>query len=252
MQGHVLDGDVRRRQRVVQRRGEVQAGRRRRRRAEAAGVGRLIPLRVVERRGDVRRQRRHPGLVEQREHRRPAEALDDPAAVPDRLDAAQRPVRPEDLALQDLLRPRPPAQERLPALARVARARERVEEQHLDAPPGGAVEEAARGKHARVVADEHVAGAEQRRQLVEGAVLERSARAPRDQQPRGVARLRRRLRDQLLGQDVVEVAQGDARARAAHAVLRARRSRRACHASHLLAAQPQYGWRYSSSRRLSA
>ena len=242
MQRHRLDDDAGRRQRRVQRRREVQAGGRRRRRPEGAGVRRLVALGVLQRRRDVRRQRRHAGVVEQLEHRRRAQALDHPAAVAERLDAAQRPLRPQGLALEHLLAPRPAAQERLPALARRRRAGQRAEEQHLDAPAGRAVEEAARREDARVVAHQHVALAQQRRQVGEDVVLERAGGAAHHEQARRVARLRRRLRDQLVGQLVVEVGQGEAGGRVAHAVLRPRRGG-SCHASHLLAAQPQYGWR---------
>ena len=79
-------------------------------------------------------------------------------------------------------------------------------------------------------------------QVGEDVVLERARPAPRDQQPRGVARLGGRLRDELVRQLVVEVGEPEVRAGSRHAVLR-RRSRRSCQASHLLAAHPQYGWR---------
>ena len=72
-------------------------------------------------------------------------------------------------------------------------------------------------------------------------VLERAGGAPLHEQARGVARFQRGLRDQLVGQLVLEVGQAEAGGLVAHAVLR--RARRSCHASHLLAAQPQYGWR---------
>ena len=55
-----------------------------------------------------------------------------------------------------------------------------------------------RGKHARVVDDEQIAGSKQRRQLVEVAMLDASAAAVNDHQPAAAALLRRLLRDQLV------------------------------------------------------
>ena len=105
------------------------------------------------------------------------------------------------------------------------------------------MEVAARRKHAGVVAHEHVAVAKQRRQIGERTVFERPRVAPADEQPRRVAGVGRCLGDQLAGQVVVEIAEGETALELSHAVLRRRRSRRSCQASHLLAAQPQYGWR---------
>ena len=88
----------------------------------------------------------------------------------------------------------------------------------------------------------------------EAAVLERAPAAADDEQSRGVARLERVLRDQVRRQLVVEVGErepevaprcvgGVAARRLGHRASHQRaafRCRRSVHASHLLAAQPQY------------
>ena len=128
--------------------------------------------------------------------------------------------------------------------------RQRTQEERLDASARRPPEERARREHARVVAHQHVAGDEQLRQ-VDGSRRPRGAPAARrhDEQPRGVARLERVLRDRAPtaarsrgrrahpGRAPAR-ATGSAAARRPHpATFRASRS---LHASHLLAAQPQY------------
>ena len=117
----------------------------------------------------------------------------------------------------------------------------------FDAAAGHAAEERARRKHPRVVAHEDVAGTQKGRQFGERTILELSAEAPADEQPRGVPPLDGMLGDKLRRQLVVEVGKGQRRglrAGGAGSALRPAhpaffRSRRAYQASHLLAAQPQ-------------
>jgi hypothetical protein len=61
-----------------------------------------------------------------------------------------------------------------------------------------------RRKDARVVQNQHVAGAQELWQVVEHRVRERTRRAVNDQQPRLIAPRRRLLRDQSFGQLVIE------------------------------------------------
>ena len=62
-----------------------------------------------------------------------------------------------------------------------------------------------RGQDARTVGHHQVARAEQVRQIADVLMADLAGLAAHDQQPRRVARLDRRLRDQLIGQLVVKV-----------------------------------------------
>ena len=102
-------------------------------------------------------------------------------------DARQRPGVAQRLAGEHLAGARTAAQQHLPQLSRgtpvpgssapaiAALARRRAQEQHLDAPAGRPAEEGARREDARVVAHQHVAGAQQARQIGEDAVLQSPA-----------------------------------------------------------------------------
>ena len=116
VEGDALDVEPR-----EQLRGEVQARRRRRRRAGVGGVDGLVAARLGERLVDVRRQRRLAGGL--------AVEADAPASVAERLEQLDRP--------ESLTRPQPPrrARERFPDPAT-----ERFEEQHLRVAAGRALQ----------------------------------------------------------------------------------------------------------------
>ena len=63
----------------------------------------------------------------------------------------------------------------------------------------------ARREDARVVDDQQIAGAEQRRQVVEGEMRDAPARAIERHEPAAAARGRRLLRDQLVREIEIEV-----------------------------------------------
>ena len=87
-----------------------------------------------------------------------------------------------------------------------ARVRRRAQQQALDgAAARHAAAEQPRGEHARVVDDEQIARAQQRREIADGAVPARAGDAVEHQEPRGAAR-RGLLRDQLVRKVEVEIA----------------------------------------------
>ena len=79
-----------------------------------------------------------------------------------------------------------------------------LDQQDLAAPAGRAAHRDAGAQHAAAVDDDEVARIEQVDELVEAPVLDRPV-APVHEQARGVPALGRPLRDQLLGQRVVEL-----------------------------------------------
>ena len=79
-----------------------------------------------------------------------------------------------------------------------------LEQQHLPAPAARAAHRDARAQHAARVGDDEVAGVEQVDEVGEAPVLDRPV-APVHEQARGVPALGGPLRDQLLGQRVVEL-----------------------------------------------
>ncbi len=148
-------------------------------------VHRLVTLRLGERLVDVRGKRHLAARLTLH--------LDEPAT------AASRLAQPHGAeALTDPDAPRRP-HERLPH----AVVSDALEEQHLDRAPGLAAHRESRGHDARVVHDDLLA-VEQRRKLGEGAMLDRSAFAPVDEQTRCVPWLDRRLRDELGRKLVIE------------------------------------------------
>ena len=205
----------------------------------------------------------------------------EPAAVAERRRTRQRPRVPESVARQLLAPVRATAQQHLPLLrpgagslsrpgGRRTRRAGRPQKESLDARAGGAAEERARREDARVVAHQHVALAQEAGQVAEDAVLDLPVCAPVHEQSRRVPGIDRALSDQDLWELVLEVLERkdegpgvhDSSARGSHVragiwrALRARhpdflRATHSCHASHLLAAQPQYGCRYRPRRRLS-
>ena len=176
-----------------------------------------------------------PAFVQKLEQRRGGEAGEQPAAVAQWPVAAQRP-HAGALAGQHLSGTRPAAQEPLPGLA-VATRTPQVQKQHFDASPVGAPKEAACREHARIVAHEHVAWAQQGRQIAERTILPAPGGAMEDQETRGVARFERLLRDKLRRQLVVQIIERQVVASPGSS--RRAAARRSCHASHLLGTQPQ-------------
>jgi len=252
-----LDGHAGRGQRRVDGRREVQTRGGRRRRSHRPGVCRLVASAVGEAGADVGRQRGLPHVGEPGEDGPRTLIGEHPPPVAERLDAAQRPVWGA-FGAQRLPGARAPAHQRLPSFV-AAGGRRPLQEEDLDTAAGRAAEEGPRREDPRVVAHEHVAAAQQDGEVAEarvaqtavggdlGDVVQAAAAAdgpgdtvvvvvPRhDQKARGIARLDGMLCDQLAGKLEVEVVQREVAG--AHRVdLLARRW---CHASHLLAAQPQ-------------
>ena len=96
--------------------------------------------------------------------------------------------------------------ERVPAVPPAHRRRP-TSNRHSTAPPTGiAAAEQPRREHSRVVDDEQVTGAQVSGKPRDRAVLDASARALEDHEPRRPAR-RRRLRDEFVGQIEVEVSE---------------------------------------------
>ena len=91
------------------------------------------------------------------------------------------------------------AHERLPESVRAL-----LEQQHLPAPAARAAHGDARAQHAARVGHDEIAGIEQIDEVGEAAVLDRPVAAVHEQ-ARGVPALGGPLRDQLLGQRVVEL-----------------------------------------------
>ena len=79
-----------------------------------------------------------------------------------------------------------------------------LEQQDLAAPAGRAAHRDAGAQHAAAVDDDEIGRIEQVDEVVEAPVLDRPV-APVHEQARGVPALGRPLRDQLLGQRVVEL-----------------------------------------------
>ena len=152
----------------------------------ALRVDRLVALRVGERLGDVRRQRRLArGLALQAQPPAPL------AQVLDQLDRAQSLPGP-----QLLRRTREP----LPLPLSV----QRLNEENLGLAAGRPLQPQPRRDDASVVDDDELA-AELLGQVSEPAMTSIPALPLVDQQPRLVAPLGRVLRDQLLGQRVLEL-----------------------------------------------
>ncbi len=169
------------------------------------GEDRLVELGVGDRLGDVGRQRHLPDAVNDVEEAplpRAERELDEPAAaLVDLLDhqAGHGAVREHDVRAG--LEPATRLDQALPRVL-VALA----QQEHLDRAAGLVLEaEKPRGKHSRVVDDQHVAFAQVLRQVREGAMVDLSARALEHQQAAGVARLGRLLGDEPGGKVVVEV-----------------------------------------------
>ena len=193
--------------------GEVEAGGRGGHGARLAGVDRLVPIPVRGRvrAADVGRQG-HVAV--------PLEGRLGVEAVEEKADAAQgrRRVagrgRPRLGALDPDAQARPDVDDD-PRPQASAGAHHGLPEVRLEAPheqdlglatARPAAEEAG-GKDAAAVRDEKVAGAEELREIGKGAVLEGAGRALEHEQPRGVPRGERLLRDELRRQ--LEVVRAD-------------------------------------------
>jgi len=81
----------------------------------------------------------------------------------------------------------------------------RAQQEQFDRPPVGPSAAEARRDHARVVEHEHVARAQELRQVAKRSVRYRPIRAAQHEQPRAVPGGGRRLRDPVPGQGVVEL-----------------------------------------------
>ena len=165
-----------------------------------AGVDRLVTLLVLESGADVRRQRQNAGAAEI--VRREAHAADPVGVYADDLagEAVVAALRsdPEGRALSHP--PSRPDQGPPRAVAQPS------EQQQLDPRARSVPRTVQPRRHdAAVVEDQHVALAHQVGQLVEAMVRRRAVRARDDHEPGVVARLRGRLRDQTVGEPIVEV-----------------------------------------------
>ncbi len=180
---------------------EVQAGGRRGDRAGLARVDRLVAL-AVARLGvapDIRRQRHVAVALEQ---------LEPGIAVLPQYEqiAIARAHLAFDAALEDQARAR---------LRRLARAQLREQrvlvehafDQHLDLAAAILAPEQARRDHARIVEHQQVTRFDQRGEVGEKPVVEAIPRRVDAEQARRAAILERRLRDQVLGKLVVEIAE---------------------------------------------
>ena len=193
---------------------EVKARRGRGDRAGAIGVDGLVALAIlrVRRAADVGRQR-HLARGGER-------GVDGAVGRRDELDLDGRAVAREHGRIElgaratDAQSPadaqaRRRAPERGPALSR-ARLAEALHEQQLDGATGRLVPVQPRRDDARVVDHDERAHGRARRELSHLRVRDGPARAIDDQHPRAVALRRGLLRDQLLGQRVVELRQAHA------------------------------------------
>ena len=127
--------------------------------------------------------------------RRPHE----PAALPERLDRLDRELAGRRRDAHAGAHAARGAHERLPESVRAL-----LEQQHLPAPAARSAHRDARAQHAARVGHDEIAGIEQIDELGEATVLDRPV-APVHEQARGVPALGGPLRDQLLGQRVVEL-----------------------------------------------
>ena len=176
-------------------RGEVQAGRGRRRRALDAAIDGLVALRVVQALVDVGWQR-HLTEIGQPVGGVSREVDDASAGLRLAFDPRRRPIG-DAIAVGDpqgrAWAGTAAAHQRLPAPIRQA-----AQQQQLDVPAALALARPdARGQHASAVEHQHVARPQVARKVAEAAVLDRPALAVQHEHAAGVARLEWLLRDQL-------------------------------------------------------
>ena len=195
----------------------------RRPRARSASSMRLVEMQSRRRRGHRARRARVHRLVARLVGLHPPRVRCRAAAAPCRVDraASKTSSRYRRSAREEIRRCRSSTVARTSSARmqhaarprRMARAhlRQRVMgvehalDQHLDPAAAGLASQQARLDHARVVEHEHVARLHQLRQVAKQPIRQRAACAVQMQQPARAALRRRKLRDQLGRQFVVEV-----------------------------------------------
>ena len=163
-------------------------------------VHRLVAVVGHRRVADVRRKREAAGPLEGAlELGAPKRGPHDPAALAELLDRLDGELSVERAEPRAGARAARGTDERLPETVGAL-----LEQQHLARAARRTPHRDARAQDAAAVDDDEIAWIEQVRQLVEAPVLDRAV-APVHEQARCVASLGRPLRDQVLGQRVVEL-----------------------------------------------